>query len=72
MVIYIGELLKKSLLRKITYMENRNSYNLAQQELSSNLVLPILTTFLCATPIDVTGQPRDPIHGSAHSSKESW
>lgn len=36
---------------------------MAQQELSSNLVLPTLTTFLCATTTEVAGQPpavRDP------------
>lgn len=43
MVIYIGELLKKSLLGRVTEIENGNRYNLAQKEMSSNLVLSPLT-----------------------------
>lgn len=70
MVIYIGELLKKSPLRTITYMENRNNYTLAQEELFSNLVLFALTKFLCTIPVDVTGQPPDPTCGSPR--KGSW
>lgn len=52
-------------------MENSKSYNVAQQNLSSNLLLPYFNCiFMCNS--DVTGQSPDTIHGSAHSSKESW
>lgn len=52
-------------------MENSKSYNVAQQNLSSNLVLPYFNYIFICNP-DVTGQSPDAIYGSAHSNKESW